>query len=156
MSDLSLRPAVPGDAATLTALALRSKAYWGYSSDFIEACRDELTCTAGQIENPVFIFTVAELAGGPVGFYALEELSPSKLDLKALFVDPDHIGSGIGYALMSHARNEAAQKGAKHIVVQSDPHAQAFYERVGGVLDGEEESGSIAGRYLPTLVISLD
>ncbi len=101
----------------LSELALRSKAYWGYSSDFIEACRDELTYTADQIESPVFIFLIAELAGESVAFYALEELSSSKYDLKALFVDPDHIGSGIGHALMAHASNVAALKGAKHIVV---------------------------------------
>jgi GNAT superfamily N-acetyltransferase len=155
MSDVSLRPAVPGDAAKLSELALRSKAYWGYSFDFIDSCRDELTYTADQIEGQAFIFTIAELAGQLAGFYTLEELSSSKFDLRALFVDPDRIGTGIGHALITHARNVAAQNGATHIVVQSDPHALAFYEHIGAVYDGEEESESIPGRYLPTLVISL-
>ena len=155
LSDVYLRPAVAGDEAKLSALALRSKAYWGYSFDFMESCRDELTYTADQVESPASIFMIAELGGKSVGFYALEELSSGKLDLKALFVDPDHIGTGIGHALMTHARDVAARTGATHIVVQSDPHARAFYEHIGAVHVGEEESDSIAGRYLPTLVISL-
>ena len=151
----TIRPASASDARMLSDLALRSKAYWGYSSEFIEACRDELTYTPDQVESPEFTFMVAEMAGQVLGFYALKQMSASKHDLKALFVEPDHIGAGIGRALMTNAKDVAAQAGATHIVVQSDPHAQAFYERVGGVLDGEEESDSIPGRFLPTLLISL-
>ena len=155
-SDVLLRPAVAGDAGELSNLAVRSKAHWGYSSDFIDACRDELTYTADQIEGPEFTFTVAQLAGCLVGFYALEKLSASKFDLKALFVEPDHMGTGIGRGLMAHARNVAAQDGATQVVIQSDPHAQAFYEHIGAEYGGEEESDSIPARYLPTLVINLD
>jgi GNAT superfamily N-acetyltransferase len=155
-SDVSLRPAVAGDAGELSDLAVRSKAHWGYASSFVDACRDELTYTPDQIEGPEFTFVVAQLSGRLVGFYALEQLSACKLDLKALFVDPDHIGTGIGRALMAHARNVATQIGATQVVIQSDPHAQAFYEHIGAEYHGQEESDSIPGRYLPTLVIGLD
>lgn len=152
---MSLRVAVARDAQELSDLALRSKAHWGYSAEFIEACRDELTYTVDQIKSALFTFIVAEIAGRMVGFYALEILSAKKLDLKAMFVEPDHIGIGIGRALMSHAKNVAKQLGAVQIVVQSDPHAQGFYEHIGAVYCGEQESGSVPGRYLPNLVISL-
>jgi GNAT superfamily N-acetyltransferase len=155
-SEVLLRPAFAGDAGELSDLAVRSKAHWGYSSDFIDACRDELTCTPDQIEDPGFTFTVAQLAGRLVGFYALKKLSACKFDLNALFVEPDHIGTGVGRALIAHARNVAVQNGATQVVIQSDPHAQAFYEHIGAEYYGQQESDSIPGRYLPNLVINLD
>jgi GNAT superfamily N-acetyltransferase len=155
-SDLLLRAAVASEAGALTALAVRSKAHWGYSAEFIDACRDELTYTPAQIDSAQFTFTVVQLAGSLVGFYALEKLSAQKLDLKAMFVEPDHIGAGIGRALMTHARNVAAHIGAKQLGIQSDPHAQAFYEHMGATYVGQAESDSIAGRYLPSLNICLD
>ena len=46
MSDnVSFRSATAADAAELTDIAFRSKAYWGYSEEFMEACREELTLT---------------------------------------------------------------------------------------------------------------
>jgi hypothetical protein len=39
----SIRRALPGEADLLTALTLRSKAYWGYDREFMEAARAELT-----------------------------------------------------------------------------------------------------------------
>ncbi|HSD78740.1 MAG TPA: hypothetical protein VLA98_15100, partial [Solirubrobacteraceae bacterium] len=43
MSGLRLRPARAGEAAALSALALRSKGHWGYDAAFLELCRPELT-----------------------------------------------------------------------------------------------------------------
>ena len=154
--DVRIRPATGSDARALSDLALRSKAHWGYSPDFMEACRAELTYTADQIDAPEFVFAVAELSGSQVGFYALERLSTSRFNLTALFVEPDVIGAGIGRVLMRHATEIAANEDASDIVVQSDPNARQFYERVGARYDGETESDSIPGRYLPTLVINLD
>ncbi len=40
---ISIDIANASEAKELTTIALESKQYWGYSSDFIEMCRDELT-----------------------------------------------------------------------------------------------------------------
>ncbi len=154
--EVTIRPAIGSGARTLSDLAVRSKAHWGYSPEFMEECRAELTYSAEQIDAPEFVFTVAELSGRLVGFYALERLSTSNFDLTALFVEPDVIGAGIGRMLMRHAIEIAANEGASDIVIQSDPHAREFYERVGARYDGETESDSIQGRFLPNLIISLD
>jgi hypothetical protein len=37
-----IRPAQADEVEALTALALRSKAHWGYDDAFMEACRAEL------------------------------------------------------------------------------------------------------------------
>jgi hypothetical protein len=40
---ITIRQAIFGEGQLLSDLAFRSKAYWGYSSEFMEACQAELT-----------------------------------------------------------------------------------------------------------------
>ncbi len=47
-----IRDARPGEAGELSGLAFRSKAHWGYSTAFMEACRSELAVTVAQIADP--------------------------------------------------------------------------------------------------------
>ena len=148
-----IRDAAPDEAALLSDLALRSKAYWGYSDEFMEACRQELTVLPSHIKNGRMHYSVAERQCNTVGFYAIERLSDSEFELAALFVEPMHIGSGVGRALINHAKNHAAALGGRVIIVQSDPNAEKFYRAAGGRLTGVQESRSIPGRLLPTLEI---
>ena len=150
-----MRPARPAEAEALSTLALRSKAHWGYSSAFMEACRDELTYRADDIASASFRFVVAEVDAAIVGFYALERLSAEEVELEALFVEPSHIGCGWGRALITHARQEAAKWGASTMTIQGDPHAEAFYRAAGGVRTGHRVSASVPGRYLPVFTIEL-
>lgn len=156
VNDCRLRPANPGEAGFLSALALRSKAHWGYSADFLRACEAELTYDAATIKSETFSFVVAEVARSIVGFYALERCSTVEFELHDLFVEPEYIGLGIGRALIEHAKQSAHARGGRSIAVQSDPYAEQFYRAAGGVRIGERASGSIPGRYLPLLTISLE
>ncbi|CAB1063545.1 Acetyltransferase, GNAT family [Olavius sp. associated proteobacterium Delta 1] len=97
---VTIRNAVPDEAGLLTDLALRSKAYWGYSDEFMEACREELSVPAINIASSRMHYSVAEHHCNIVGFYAIERLSGSEFELNALFVEPRHIGSGVGRALI--------------------------------------------------------
>ena len=139
----------------MSELALRSKAYWGYSDEFMSACENELRITPDKLDNDKFLYMVAESEGKQLGYYALEIISESEYELDALFVDPEHIGSGIGRELLSHAKQTAAKLGGTTLIVQSDPNARNFYQTAGGVLAGMTESASIPGRFLPTFSISL-
>ena len=47
--DPAIRRARPEEAGVLSALALRSKAHWGYDADFLAACRDDLTLIPEEI-----------------------------------------------------------------------------------------------------------
>lgn len=140
----------------LSELAMRSKAYWGYPPAFMDACRAELTYSAAEIEDPLRVFAVAERSGEPIGFYALGKISMAEIELEALFVEPDHIGTGAGAALVRHAMAEAARRGAGTLVIQGDPNAASFYEAIGGVRIGVRESTSIPGRMLPLYSVRLD
>jgi GNAT superfamily N-acetyltransferase len=66
-----------------------------------------------------------------------------------MFVDPAYIRSGLGKLLFNHAAGRAKTGGYKNIIVQSDPFAGAFYERMGCTKIGRKPSGSIPGRDLP-------
>ncbi len=150
-----IRDAERDEATELSNLAMRSKAYWGYSAEFMEACRRELSVSPSNIESSKFHYAVAERQGEIVGYYALERLSGSEFELEAIFVEPKYIGSGIGRALINHAKGRAATIGGRTLFIQGDPNAENFYRAAGGKLIGKRESASIPGRFLPTFSIAL-
>jgi len=150
-----IRPAKPAEAGFLSDLAYRSKAHWGYSPEFMESCREELAVSRSDLEKKAFHYGVAEVNGTTVGYYGLEQLSPSVWELEALFVEPEQIGQGYGQLLIEHAKNTALKAGAKHLLILSDPNAIDFYRASGGEQVGERESASIPGRFLPLLIIQL-
>ena len=131
---------------------MRSKAMWGYSPEFVEACRASLTVTADEIrDSPVYVHD----DGGRVdGFYGLAG-SPPRATLEYLFVEPDATRRGVGTKLLGHAVAVACRLGFTEIEVESDPNAEAFYARNGGVRIGDAESDVEPGRKLPLLLIDL-
>ena len=152
----TIRAARPEEAQVLTELALRSKAYWGYAPEFMEACREELTIGPDKIRDDVFHHYLAERDTDILGFYALEKLAPEgTFELDALFVAPEHIGQGVGRALIEHAKQVAARVGGRRLIIQGDPNAEAFYRAAGGEITGQRESGSVPGRFLPIFTIAL-
>ncbi|GHF62634.1 N-acetyltransferase [Kitasatospora xanthocidica] len=147
---MQIRPARPDEAALLTGIALRSKAYWGYDEAFMAACREELTVDAAVIEGS---FTaVAEEDGRVLGFALLSGGPPSG-SLEMLFVEPGAIGRGVGRALFGHVRERATALGLRRLTIDSDPHAEPFYRAMGAVRIGSTPSASIPGRELPLLAL---
>lgn len=152
---LNIRRAYGSDAGQLSTLAFRSKAHWGYSIEFMAACKDELTYTPEQIDSSRYQFHVCELDGETVGFYALELENEFIAEIEALFVQPKSIGTGIGRELMAHCKITARALGMQALVIQGDPNAEEFYLAAGGVRTGYRESASIPGRQLPVFRINL-
>lgn len=146
---IELRPATDSDAACLTELAMRSKAHWGYTPEFMAACRDELTVVPDAIESPDSHYVVAEDDGVVTGYYMMQRVSASRYELEALFVEPGRIGDGIGGRLLKDALDVVSACGGGRLMVQSDPNAVAFYLAAGGRPCGTRESGSLKGRALP-------
>lgn len=152
---LRIRPAGGKDAPLLTALALRSKAHWGYTDEFIAACREELTYTKEKIEASQVFGHICLWNELPVAFYVLEQTGVDVAELDALFVEPECIGKGIGKILIKHAKEQAGKLGIVTIVIQGDPNAEPFYAAIGALPCGTRESGSIPGRQLPLFMINL-
>lgn len=148
-----LRPARSGEAALLSALALRSKGHWDYDAAFLEACRAELTLHDDELAARRTV--VAELADGRIaGFGTLEGTAPTG-ELGMLFVDPDAIGRGVGRALLGHLVAAARALGFTLLTIDADPNAEAFYLAAGAVRVRAVPSESIPGRLLPQLELSL-
>tara|TARA_R110000744_G_scaffold112968_1_gene211729 strand:+ start:9590 stop:10072 length:483 start_codon:yes stop_codon:yes gene_type:complete len=157
---INLIPLSEEHSADISALAMRSKAHWGYSSAFMQQCAHELTFSKTQIAHKDFHFIGAFTSSGsqaltPLGFYAIQRLSSEKAELLALFVCPSVIGCGVGKSLLQHAISAAKSHHFKAMLIHSDPHAAAFYAKNGAKRIGSQPSGSIAGRELPIYQILL-
>lgn len=146
-----IRRARASEFETLSDIAYESKAHWGYTREFMLACREELTITAAYILE--HLVCVLEWGHEPVGFYSLEKCSESRVELGHLFVIPDQIGRGRGRALIFHALAEAKHMGFETLIIQADPNAEAFYLECGASTRGSRASASIPDRVLPLLEI---
>lgn len=150
-----IRRALPEEAAVLTDLTLRSKAHWGYSLALIEEWRDIMKVAPELIRNhPVY---VVEDSGRVCGYYSLEHPDGDQIMLENLFIDPDFIGSGAGRALLHHALALAASLGYRTVCLESDPHAEGFYLKMGAVRTGERPAPipGEPGRMLPKMRMNL-
>jgi GNAT superfamily N-acetyltransferase len=147
--DSAIRRACPAEAGVLSALALRSKAHWGYDADFLAACQDDLTLTADDIATSTV--SVFDGEASPLGFYRLLLQDDGVAELDALFVEPAAMGQGVGRRLWRHAVATAAKLGCSEIVLQSDPQAEGFYLTVGARRAGESASTVMPGRMLPLM-----
>jgi len=151
----TIRAAVHSEATAISSLAMRSKAHWGYSDEFMQACREELTYSKSEIESEHYEFFLCEAECRIAGFYALKLTGSGDVELEALFVEPEMIGCGFGRRLIEHAKAKASNLGVRQIIVQGDPNAESFYEAAGGVRAGRRKSSSIPGRFLPIFRIDL-
>ena len=113
----------------------------------------ELTITPKDIkENLVFHI---EQDGKIVGFYALSDEGDRLFEIEHMWILPAYMGKGFGKMLFQHAREIASQNGGNELRVESDPHAEGFYLKMGMKRIGEKES-SIPGRKLPILEMELE
>jgi GNAT superfamily N-acetyltransferase len=152
-----IRPAKPVEARAISALALRSKAHWGYTTEQLEVFRDELTLDAEAV--PRHRTHVVEESGRVLGFYTLvphpdRPGDDATVELEHLFVEPDVLGRGLGAALLAHACGVARSDGFARLVIQSDPNAAGFYDAQGARRVREIPS-SIPGRTIPFYELDL-
>jgi len=146
-----IRKARAADAARLTSIAHAAKRHWGYPESLIELWRADLTVTADFIDaHPVFC---AELPPDLIGFYALSQ-DGEELELEHMWVEPVHMGAGVGAMLLEHAIATARSLGGSLLSIASDPNAEGFYLHMGARRIGEEPAQP-AGRVLPVLVVDL-
>jgi GNAT superfamily N-acetyltransferase len=147
-----IRRARPGEAQALTALALRSKAYWPYDEAFMAVIRQVLKISEAEIRAHHVL--VHETDGVVDGVGALAWFD-GEWEVDHLWVEPAAIGRGIGRLLLDALLARAQRLGAERVLVEADPHAESFYTRRGGRRVGRRASGMIAGRSLPVLEIRL-
>jgi GNAT superfamily N-acetyltransferase len=154
-SGRTIRRAAPDEADILTDITRRSKAHWGYSAEFMQRFWDDLRITPQQIrDNPVYVL---EEGGRISGYYFLEHFQGETIILQNLFIDPSIIRSGAGAALWRHLLETAAALGCRMVTLESDPHAEGFYLKMGARRVGEHPA-PIPGqpeRVLPKMQVEL-
>ena len=147
-----IRRALPDEAANLSALALRSKALWGYDAAFMEACRAPLTVDPEALAKCPFC--VLDEGGTITGFYGLSG-QPPRGEIEFLFVEPESVRSGRGQRLARHFLVLARRLGFEEMDVSADPYAEGFYVAMGAVRIGKVPSDPIPNRLIPRLRFSL-
>ncbi|WP_164684834.1 GNAT family N-acetyltransferase [Brevibacillus reuszeri] len=149
---MKIRKATIHEADLVSDLCFRSKAHWGYSEEFMEACRDDLTIAANYIETSLVY--VIEEDDSIKGFMGLER-GEDHILLGYFFIDPDAIGKGYGKALWEHMIQVVKSLNMRTVLIHSDPYAEEFYLARGAVRIGEIESTVIPDRKLPLLRFEL-
>ena len=91
---------------------------------------------------------------GPAAFAALR-IDRTTACLDKVFVDPRAMGQGLGRRLMIWAHTQARAAGADTIMIESDPHAEAFYAAMGAHTVGQVPSEAIPGRTLPLMRLTV-
>jgi GNAT superfamily N-acetyltransferase len=144
---VSIRAARSGEAGSLTALCVRSKAHWGYDAAFMRLCTAALTVSEASIAAGR-VLVAADDAGRTIGTVSVAEDDEGP-ELALMFVDPRAIGSGAGRVLFEAAARLARSLGYRRMTILADPNAAPFYERMGARFLRNAPSDAIPGRTLP-------
>ena len=147
---IRLRAALQNELPSLSGLCLRSKAHWGYDEAFLAACRAELTIHPDELQTTSV--QVAERDAAVVGL-AQVKVDGADADLLKLFIEPALMKAGIGRLLFEWATVTARELGAVRMMIEADPGAAPFYERMGAQHAGFTSSQSIPGRMLPRMLL---
>lgn len=150
--EVEITDAIREQCPELSDLAFRSKASWGYDTGFMNACREELTIDPEYIDSNTV--KILRYKGTIAGVYSIVSIDAETADLGFFFIDPDQQGKGLGRIMLEDAIQTAA-KDFQKLQVESDPHAESFYTKMGGEVIGSVPSGSIKGRSLPLLSYDL-
>ncbi|MBE8725926.1 GNAT family N-acetyltransferase [Flavobacterium hungaricum] len=149
---MNIQKAKPEDHICLTEITKKSKAYWGYSEEQIEKWSNNLTITIEYIQNNDVFNLVEE--SKIIGYYSYLKQENNQIKLDNLFLLPKYIGKGFGVFLMNdflqRMRNEKYEK----IILDSEPNAEQFYQKIGFKKIGEFET-SIKNRFMPIMEMNL-
>ena len=117
------------------------------------ACRTELTLRPDELQSTYLQVAVRD---STVVGLAQVKVADTDADLLKLFVEPALLRSGVGRLLFGWATAKARGLGAVRMIIEADPGAAPFYERMGAKYAGLAPSHSIPGRMLPRLQMGLD
>jgi predicted N-acetyltransferase YhbS len=147
-----VRRARRDDCPELTRIAHAAKAYWGYPAAWLQLWDAELTLTPAALQTDLVACATRETR--IVGFYALSGRG-ARRELEHLWVDPPHIGTGVGTVLWRDALRRLQAAGVERVRIVSDPHAEEFYRRLGARRVGRVASRP-AGRTLQVYSVRVD
>ncbi len=150
-----VREAEERDGPLLTDLRRRSKAYWGYSQEWVRRVEGDVVVPCGAARGNKLMFVLLE-GEQMLGFYSLIRWDRDVMELDDFFLDVPYIGKGLGQELWKDlvARSRTLGHTVLHII--SDPHSEGFYRKQGACRVGEVISKSDPERILPKLRYRLE
>ncbi len=129
-----IRNADPAEVEALTELQRRASMVW-------EEYRADLLAHPDAIEIPIEAMghqsvRVAVGDGQVLGFSVVLPGGDGRWELDGLFVEPEHMGRGVGRLLVAGLAAMAMEAGVTRVDVTANPRAVGFYQRIGFVTDG--------------------
>ncbi len=140
---ISIRKANKNDA--MVAWEIRNAAINSHCTSYYPA-EDLETWTSGEVSDNfvhmvVYNFYIAEVDGQVIGT-GMIDLESGKLD--AIFVHPNHMGTGVGRLILLHLEQLAIDAGLTQLNLDSTLNASSFYQACGFV--GKKVSKYISPR----------
>ena len=148
------RPARPDELEAITALAIRSKRFWGYGDEFMAVLTPELTFRQADLEDERTRVEVLESDGRLVGALRMRRRTELAY-LEDLWIDPDDIGHGYGRIGFERACEIGRCWGKGVMELEADPHAEPFYLHLGAVRVGMSPVAVVPGRAVPLMRVAL-
>ena len=148
--NVSIRSARPTEVEILSAIARSAKAHWGYPPEWLETWAADLIYTSRTLQEQDVIVAESEQV---IGVGSMSRRGPTA-EVEGLWVCPEHMGRGVGRRLFEELARRAHDAGASMLRIVSDPHAEAFYRRMGALPRGTVPSRP-EGRRLTLLVLAL-
>ena len=123
-------------------LIARSKAHWDWAPEYLAAALPLMVVTPAYLrENICLEVSVGE---GVVGFVSVVE-APDRRLLDNLWIEPEHIGKGIGRFACEHLFDLARSRLWIDLTTLPDPPAEGFYRRMGFCDTGERVESRVPG-----------
>jgi predicted N-acetyltransferase YhbS len=144
----SFRLATAADGPALDAIMHASN---GYNTPEMRAAIESEHVPPNTDAYLTFVMEDASLCG----FHSIKRTAPDTWELDLFFIANKRQGEGLGADLFRHAAAEAKQRGARTLVIVSNPSAADFYARMGATRDG---FGQPVGRFIwprPRFVLPL-
>ena len=131
--DVAVRVAEPLDGSTVAAIYRRASLSNAGDRPQLLANPEVLELSsAALLEGRT---RVATTNGRVVGFVTTATAGEA-VELEDLFVDPDWLRRGVATELIQRVVADARADGRGYLAVTANPHALAFYRRVGFVVEG--------------------
>ena len=157
---LLVRPATPADAPGIARVHVASfrDTYHGlmpqpFLDDFtIERRTQAFQRLLADPQSTVWVACRDDTIRGFVSTSTTDDLPPDVGEIKAIYVEPSAVGTGVGRALMATAMDALRAAGSREIILWVHPHnpvARTFYEKAGLHHDGGTMSVELGGASIP-------
>lgn len=150
---VNIRNAKIDEYEILTDVAIKSEAYWGYDSDYMNKFKSIYNVSKEFINNNPTV--IIEEDNNIVGFYGVINHC-SEASLEYFFIEPKYIGRGYGKLLWNYLIKDCKNLGIKEFSIVTSPQAKDFYVKMGAVQCGEVESLLKKGRIIPQLIYTVE